>query len=59
LKELPENVHKAYDIAMQRIEAQNEDNRKTARSAITWVADAKRPLTVKELRVALAAEPGT
>jgi IS1 family transposase len=59
LKELPENVHEAYDIETQRIEAQNEDNRKTARSTITWVANAKRPLMVKELQFALAVEPGT
>jgi hypothetical protein len=59
LKELPENIHEAYDIAMQWIEAQNENDRKTACSTITWVADAKRPLAVEELRVALAVEPGT
>ncbi|KAF7365811.1 Ankyrin repeat-containing domain [Mycena venus] len=57
LKHLPKNLHDSYDIAMQRIEAQNEEDRKTAHSALTWVANAKRPLTVSEITVALAIEP--
>ncbi|KAJ7202002.1 hypothetical protein B0H12DRAFT_1287053, partial [Mycena haematopus] len=48
----------SYDIAMQRIDAQIEEDQKTAHSTITWVANAKRPLTIEELRVALAIEPG-
>ncbi|KAF8206616.1 ankyrin repeat-containing domain protein [Mycena galopus ATCC 62051] len=59
LTELPKNLYEGYDIAMQRIEAQNEEDRVTARSALIWVANAKRPLSVEELRVALAVEPGT
>ncbi|KAJ7041372.1 ankyrin repeat domain-containing protein [Mycena alexandri] len=59
LKELPKDLHDSYDVAIQRIDAQHKDNRKTARSTLTWVANAKRPLTVEELRVALAVEPGT
>ncbi|KAF7344743.1 Ankyrin repeat domain-containing protein [Mycena venus] len=43
---------------MQRIEAQTEEDRKTARSALTWVANAKRPLTISEITVALSIEPG-
>ncbi|KAF8133575.1 ankyrin repeat-containing domain protein [Mycena galopus ATCC 62051] len=57
-KKLPMNLYDSYDIAMQRIEAQNEDNRKTACSTLTWVVNAKRPLTVSELTVALAIKPG-
>ncbi|KAF7365803.1 hypothetical protein MVEN_00454400 [Mycena venus] len=57
LKHLPKNLHDSYDIVMQRIEAQNEEDRKTARSALTWVANAKRSLTVSEITVALAIEP--
>jgi hypothetical protein len=59
LKELPKNLYEGYDIAMERIEAQNEEDRETARSTLMWVANAKRPLIVKELQVALAIEPGT
>ncbi|KAJ6470172.1 ankyrin repeat-containing domain protein, partial [Mycena vulgaris] len=59
LTELPKNLYEGYDIAMQRIEAQNEEDRETARSTLIWVANAKRPLSVEELRVALAVEPGT
>jgi hypothetical protein len=43
---------------MQRIESQNEEDRKTAHSALIWVVNAKRPLKVSELIVALAIEPG-
>jgi hypothetical protein len=58
LKEPPKDLYDSYDIAMQQIEAQNEDNRKTAHSTIIWVTNAKRPLTVSELTVALAIKPG-
>ncbi|KAF8162056.1 ankyrin repeat-containing domain protein [Mycena galopus ATCC 62051] len=59
LKVLPKNLHDSYHIAMQRIQDQSEEDKTTARSTITWVANAKRPLAVEELRVALAVEPGT
>ncbi|KAJ7020740.1 ankyrin repeat domain-containing protein [Mycena alexandri] len=59
LKELPKDLHDSYDIAMQRIDAQSKEDRRMARSTITWVVNAKRPLTVEELQVALAVEPGT
>ncbi|KAF7362797.1 ANK-REP-REGION domain-containing protein [Mycena venus] len=58
LTDLPKNLHENYDVVMQRIESQNEEDRKTARSALIWVANAKRPLKVSELIVALAIEPG-
>ncbi|KAJ6592513.1 hypothetical protein B0H19DRAFT_1279088 [Mycena capillaripes] len=44
---------------MHQIESQNEDHRNIAHSALTWVANAKRPLTVADLQVALAVEPDT
>ncbi|KAJ7024880.1 ankyrin repeat-containing domain protein [Mycena alexandri] len=58
LKEPPKNLYDSYHIAMQQIEAQNEDNRETAHSTLIWVVNAKRPLTVSELTVALAIKPG-
>ncbi|KAJ7310729.1 hypothetical protein DFH08DRAFT_1046584 [Mycena albidolilacea] len=58
LKALPESLYGSYDIAIQRIDAQSNADRKTAHPTITWVANTKRPLTVKELQVALAVKPG-
>ncbi|KAJ6596404.1 hypothetical protein DFH09DRAFT_1407609 [Mycena vulgaris] len=58
LNALPEDLYGSYDIAIQRIDAQSNADRKTAHSTITWVVNAKRPLTVEELQVALAVKPG-
>ncbi|KAJ7742073.1 hypothetical protein B0H16DRAFT_1728330 [Mycena metata] len=58
LKEAPKDLYDTYHLAMQQIEVQNEDNRKTARSTLIWVANAKRLLTVSELTTALAIRPG-
>ncbi|KAF8217315.1 hypothetical protein K438DRAFT_1954163 [Mycena galopus ATCC 62051] len=58
LTDLPKNLYENYDVVMQRIESQNEEDRKTARLALIWIANAKRPLKVLELTVALAIEPG-
>ncbi|KAJ7818837.1 hypothetical protein B0H14DRAFT_1361953 [Mycena olivaceomarginata] len=44
---------------MTRINAQGEDDKKIARSTLTWVVNARRPLTSLELCVALAIEPET
>ncbi|KAF7343797.1 NACHT and ankyrin domain protein [Mycena sanguinolenta] len=59
LKRLPKDLYDSYSVALQRIDTQNEDDRKIAYSALSWVTDAKRPLTVDELLVALAVEPET
>ncbi|KAJ7291413.1 hypothetical protein C8J57DRAFT_1458271 [Mycena rebaudengoi] len=58
LKNLPEDLEDTYNEAMDRIEAQNKDDREIARRALIWVANAKRPLSVHELREALAIELG-
>ncbi|KAJ7312220.1 hypothetical protein DFH08DRAFT_756478, partial [Mycena albidolilacea] len=58
LNTLPKGLYDTYAIAIQRIDAQSEEDKETARSTITWVANAKRPLTVQELQVALAIKPG-
>jgi hypothetical protein len=42
---------------MKRIEEQNEDYKKIAFLALTWVVNVKRPLAVLELQTALAIEP--
>src|SRR5436305_1770017 len=59
LRTLPKDLNDSYDSAMKRIEDQNEEERTIAHSALIWVVNAKRPLTVAELQVALAVEPGT
>ncbi|KAJ7291390.1 ankyrin repeat-containing domain protein [Mycena rebaudengoi] len=58
LKNLPEDLEHTYNEAMDRIEAQNKDNREIARRALIWVANAKRPLSVHELCEALAIKLG-
>ncbi|KAJ7016823.1 hypothetical protein C8F04DRAFT_1406555 [Mycena alexandri] len=58
MKELPKRLDDSYDIAIQRIDDQTEEDRKIARSTLIWVANAKRPLNVSEITAALAIEPG-
>jgi hypothetical protein len=55
---LPKDLNDTYDNAMKRIEAQTEEDRSIARTVLTWVANAMRPLTVSEIQV-LVIEPGT
>ncbi|KAJ6490483.1 ankyrin repeat-containing domain protein [Mycena vulgaris] len=59
LENLPEDLDKTYDEAMDRIESQKKDEKDVARRAIIWVANVKRPLLVSELQEALAIQPGT
>ncbi|KAJ7021489.1 hypothetical protein C8F04DRAFT_905423, partial [Mycena alexandri] len=58
MKELPKGLDDSYDITIQRIDDQTEEDKKTARSTLIWVANAKRPLNVSEITAALAIEPG-
>ncbi|KAJ7271001.1 ankyrin repeat-containing domain protein [Mycena rebaudengoi] len=57
LQSLPEDLEHTYDEAMERIEAQNKDDREIARRTLIWVAYAKRPLTLFQLQEALAINP--
>ncbi|KAJ7443730.1 ankyrin repeat-containing domain protein [Mycena latifolia] len=57
LRHLPKDLNYTYEEAMNRIKSQNEDDRQLALQALTWVAYAKRPLSVAELCEALAIEP--
>ncbi|KAJ7108042.1 ankyrin repeat-containing domain protein [Mycena crocata] len=59
LRLLPKDLNDTYDNAMARINNQNEDDKKLAHLALTWVANSKRLLSVEELRHALAIEPNT
>ncbi|KAJ7223973.1 ankyrin repeat-containing domain protein [Mycena rebaudengoi] len=56
LKNLPKDLEHTYNEAIERIESQSEEDRKIALLALTWVANAKRPLTIAELQEAIAIE---
>lgn len=58
LANLPKEVDQTYDEAMNRIEAQNDDDRELATRVLSWLAYAVRPLSVGELQYALAVTPG-
>ncbi|KAJ7266774.1 ankyrin repeat domain-containing protein [Mycena rebaudengoi] len=59
LKNLPIDLEHTYNEAMDRIEAQGQDDRNIAKRVLVWIANAKRPLSVAELLEAIAIEPGT
>ncbi|KAJ7266737.1 hypothetical protein C8J57DRAFT_376911 [Mycena rebaudengoi] len=59
LKSLPTDLERTYNEAMDRIEAQGQDNRTIAKRVLIWIANTKRPLSVAELQEAIAIEPGT
>ncbi|KAJ6520685.1 ankyrin repeat domain-containing protein, partial [Mycena vulgaris] len=56
LQHLPTDLQQTYDDAIERIKLQREEDRELGLLALTWVANAKRPLLVSELREALAIE---
>ncbi|KAJ7336844.1 hypothetical protein DFH08DRAFT_749106, partial [Mycena albidolilacea] len=58
LEALSASIDDSYKNAMEWIEEQDEEKRQIAYSTLTWVANAKRPLTIGELQTALAVEPG-
>ncbi|KAJ7145199.1 hypothetical protein C8R43DRAFT_1197445 [Mycena crocata] len=58
LDNLSENLEAAYGKVMERIGAQSERDKKLADLILMWVSNAKRPLSVEELREALAVERG-
>ncbi|KAJ7114765.1 hypothetical protein C8R44DRAFT_675918 [Mycena epipterygia] len=57
LQQLPKDLNLTYDEAIERIDNQSEDDRQLAQQVLTWVSNVKRPLSVGELREALAIEP--
>jgi hypothetical protein len=58
LKHLPQELDDTYKEAMERIEMQCEDDRKLAERVLSWIVYAFRPLSLQELRYALATMPG-
>ncbi|KAJ7444220.1 ankyrin repeat domain-containing protein [Mycena latifolia] len=57
LQHLPEGLQQTYDEAMERINYQTKEDRELGLLALTWVANAKQPLSAAELQEALAIEP--
>jgi hypothetical protein len=55
LKSMPKDLDHTYEITIQRI-IQAEDDREIALRVLTWVSNAKRPLSVRELQEALSVE---
>lgn len=58
LKRLPQELEGTYKEAMERIETQCEDDRNLAKRVLSWIVYAFRPLSLQELRYALATMPG-
>ncbi|KAF8857794.1 hypothetical protein BDZ45DRAFT_550651, partial [Acephala macrosclerotiorum] len=58
LEDLPMGLENAHRKAIERIESQNQDSRNIAEGIFTWLTFALRPLTMTELQIALAVEPG-
>ncbi|SJL14350.1 uncharacterized protein ARMOST_17806 [Armillaria ostoyae] len=58
LTKLPGNIWEAYDNALERVHSQSEERQELAHRVFGWIAFSRRPLTVLELRYALAVEPG-
>ncbi|KAH0536690.1 hypothetical protein FGG08_006456 [Glutinoglossum americanum] len=58
LRNLPKELDDTYDEAMQRIRGQDEEDAKLAERILYWISYAFRPLTVTEIKHALAVQPG-
>ena len=58
LETLPEELDDTYDQAMERIQCQKRSTVDFASKILSWVIFARRPMTIEELRCALAVEPG-
>ena len=58
LQRLPEKLDDTYADAITRIFRQDKDDVQLAKRTLMWISCAKRPLSIIELRHALAIEPG-
>ncbi|KAJ7152007.1 ankyrin repeat-containing domain protein [Mycena filopes] len=58
LDNLPETLAETYADAMRRIDTQSKGDRQIAQAVLTWVTHAKQVLSVEDLKMALAIEPG-
>ncbi|KAL9603021.1 MAG: hypothetical protein Q9179_002355 [Wetmoreana sp. 5 TL-2023] len=58
IRSLPKETDELYDEVFYRIDSQGKDDQELAVKALRWVAYAYRALNVRELKEALAIEPG-
>ncbi|KAH7304497.1 ankyrin repeat protein, partial [Rhexocercosporidium sp. MPI-PUGE-AT-0058] len=58
LQSLPEEFDETYEEAMKRIESQDSQKTSLAKQILSWICYSIRPMTVMELRHALAVELG-
>ena len=58
LQRLPEKLDDTYAEAITRILSQDEEDVHLAKRTLMWISCAKRPLSIIELRHALAIKPG-
>ena len=58
LQKLPQELEDTYQEALQRIVRQGQPSLEMAYQVLSWISYAYRPLTVEELRCALAVTPG-
>lgn len=56
LKTLPKELDEAYDTVLLRIYDQNKSDLNLAKSVLSWIAYAKRPLKAHEIQEAIAIE---
>ncbi|EFI26658.1 ankrin repeat containing protein [Coprinopsis cinerea okayama7 len=56
LAEFPTGMHGVYAASMQRIEDQDEESRELAKRVLFWLTFARGPLSVQDLRFALATD---
>ncbi|KAF7343474.1 Ankyrin repeat domain-containing protein [Mycena venus] len=57
--EIRANLNHTYDVVLERIYCQNQDDSRLATQVLLWISSSKRPLLVSELQEALAIETGT
>jgi hypothetical protein len=58
LDEMPRALSRAFGVTIERIKRQNAVLSKKAMDVLKWVFLAREPLTIEEIRHALAVEPG-
>ncbi|RPA76764.1 ankyrin [Ascobolus immersus RN42] len=58
LEGLPKKLYDSYDLTMERIMRQEEEDRDLALTILGWMRFALRPLTPRELQYGLAITPG-
>jgi ankyrin repeat domain-containing protein 50 len=59
LEKLPPKLDVLYDEALKRIDMQAEEHAALAKRVLLWVTYACRPLTVRDMKYAVASKPGS